>query len=107
MSDNLYIQEQCVEVGEEKRIMFYDSEVFLSRFTSVSEVFRYYQKERGRCVSKVYVGEKKPKQIGWVFEKRAKYNDCDDTFLQETWITIHTAPARKVIEYSPMYIGEG
>ena len=50
------------------------------------ELFRSIQKECGRCISKVYVddidGNAHP--IGWVFEKRKKYSDSDDTYLQHT-----------------------
>lgn len=107
---NLLMQVQCTEVLDKpiqgfKSLIISDSEVFESRFTTVEEMFKDCQKEYGRCAGKVYVGNKHPKQIGWAFEKRVKYTDSDDTYLQRTWVTLHTAPARKITEYSPMYIG--
>jgi len=62
------------------------------------KLFRECQKEYGRCVSKVYVSDTselldgEPKQIGWVFQKRVKYEDCDKTYLQEVWVTVYSEP---------------
>lgn len=57
---------------------------------NLGELFRSLQKEYGKCVSKVYVDQgDKTIAIGWVFEKRRKYDDCNDTYLQETWVTLH------------------
>jgi hypothetical protein len=42
-------------------------------------------------------GGKRAMPIGWVFEKRAKYTDCDEMYMQETWVTVHAhAPEREV-----------
>lgn len=87
---NLFIQEEFVNVTEGFRCG--DSGVFESRFTSKGEAFRHYRKTYGRPVSRVYIGEKNPRAIGWVFRKRQKYDDSRETFLQETWITLHKAP---------------
>jgi hypothetical protein len=77
-----------------------DSGVFLSRFETVSEVYKHYSREAGRCISKVYVDTPRgPQAIGWVFQQRKKYDDSDETFLLDTWITIHTAPPVKRTEY--------
>lgn len=105
---NIYMQVEYTEViderGKGRSLYLGDSGVFESRFTTVNEVFKDCQQEYGRCINKVYVGEKDPKQIGWVFQKRVKYTDCDETYLQEAWVTLHAAPAKKIVEYSPMYI---
>jgi hypothetical protein len=54
------------------------------------EIFRYSQKEFGRCVSKVYVtrNDGEALHIGWVFEKKEHYEDTGDPFLHETWVTL-------------------
>lgn len=66
---------------------------------SLGELYRSMRKEYGRCVGRVYVdgpdGESKP--IGWIFQKRAKYEDNADTYLQEVWVTVHTAPPTKTV----------
>lgn len=55
---------------------------------TTTKVFNHAQKEYGRCRSKIYVDriDGTTKHIGWVFEKRIKYADCNETYLQETWI---------------------
>lgn len=64
---------------------------------SISDLFLAMQREHGRCISKVYIGE--GIQIGWVFEKRLKYDDCKDTFLMHTWISLHKSKPVKSITY--------
>lgn len=49
-------------------------------------LFRRLSREFGRCVSKVYVGEGTP--VGWVFEKKAQYDDTNETYIMETWVSI-------------------
>lgn len=59
-------------------------------YLSVGDIFRRCREEYGRCTGKVYVDSKKQGTIavGWVFVKRQKYDDCDETFLKETWISL-------------------
>lgn len=60
--------------------------------TDKGQLFRDMQSEYGRCTGKVYVDTKAGTlAIGWVFVKRMKYVDCDDYYLQETWVTFRTA----------------
>jgi hypothetical protein len=60
---------------------------------TMGELFRFCQKEYGRCVSKVYrdiaMGDGTYNTVneGWVFQKRAEYTDCNKTYLQETWVS--------------------
>jgi hypothetical protein len=35
-----------------------------------------------------YNTEFRSKAIGWVFEKRDKYENSDETFLRETWVEV-------------------
>ena len=58
------------------------------------KLYRLLQREYGRCISKVYidVAGSKPKAMGWVFQKRQRYEDVNETYLAETWISLHTAP---------------
>ena len=49
-------------------------------------LFRRLSREFGRCLSKVYVGAGTP--VGWVFEKKALYDDTRETYIMETWVTI-------------------
>lgn len=76
--------------------------------TLIGDIFRASQKEHGRCVSKVYVDApedsrparlRQPIAIGWVFQKRERYEDSKETFIHETWVSLydewHSVPVRK------------
>ena len=92
---NLFVQEEYVNATKGYRIG--DSTPQESRFETPSEVYKFSLKEFGRCMGKVYIGE--GKHIGWIFQKRVKYEDCNEYYLQETWITIHKGKPVKTIEY--------
>jgi hypothetical protein len=60
-------------------------------FTSnIGELFTHFQKEYGKCVSSIYrdKSDGTAQKIGWVFEKREQYCDCDDYFIRETWVEV-------------------
>ena len=100
----LFVQENLMEVqnintDDEKRILLNESDIYETFTNDRGELYRSLQKEYGRCISKVYVGETDIKEIGWVFVKREMYNDCNETYLQETWITVHTKKPTKTIKY--------
>jgi hypothetical protein len=64
-------------------------ETYFDEDASPGEIYRECLKEHGRCTSKVYIDTKDgPKAIGWVFQKREKYEDVNETFLKETWVTL-------------------
>jgi len=67
-------------------------------------VYKAAIKEYGRCVSKIYMDTndpKKPCYVGWVFEKRRRYEDADKYYIQETWIAPLTKYETKVVvEYA-------
>ena len=60
----------------------------------MGEVFKIFQKEYGRCVSKVYrdiaMGDGTYHTVtsGWVFQKREHYERSKDTYLQEVWVSL-------------------
>lgn len=55
------------------------------------QLYKALQREYGRCISKVYIDlpDNKVQAIGWVFVKHVKYDDCNKTYLQETWVELH------------------
>lgn len=67
-----------------------DSGKYETRFDSRRELFRFCQKEYGRCTSKMYIDHALYGTlcVGWVFEKRKRYEDCPETFLAETWVEL-------------------
>lgn len=73
------------------------------------EVYRFAQREYGRCTSKVYIDgtDGKARAIGWVFVQRLKYEDTGDTYLRETWVTLHDAEPTRTIEHHYHMMGEG
>lgn len=97
---NIWVQEEYVDATQGVGISI-DTTPQESRFDDKGDLFRFCLQEYGRCVSKVYIDTPKgPKAIGWVFQKRVKYTDCDETYLQEAWITLHTAPPVRSIKYN-------
>ena len=79
-----------------------DTEPYEPFTDNIKRLFLSCQREFGRCVSKVYVdqADKEAMAIGWVFQKRVKYSDCNETYLQETWITLHDSkPIRTVTHH--------
>ena len=63
------------------------------RPSSLGDLYRMLVKEYGRCTGHVYVDkyDGKTQKVGWVFVKREKYDDVDETFLCETWVTVYRA----------------
>jgi hypothetical protein len=70
---------------------------------TVGDIFREMVKEHGRCTGKVYVdylhrdSKYGPYPVGWVFQKRVKYDDCKETYLQEVWVTLLDKYETKII----------
>lgn len=70
---------------------------FETSFETTNELFKRCVKWYGRCVGKMFVGDNR--QIGWVFNKREKYSDCDQTYLHETWVEVHDKPPTTTTEF--------
>lgn len=94
----MFISETYVEVQhkedaegnlDDQRIILGESDPYEAYTDNLQKLFLSLQREYGRCTGHEYVGDKEPKKIGWVFEKRQRYQDSKDTYLQETWVTLH------------------
>ena len=102
---NLFISESWNEVRKEgedvKLIGIGESEVYETFTSDKGELYKSLVKEWGRCVSKQYIDTKDGKTIhtGWIFQKRQKYNDSNETYLAETWVTVHEKLPVKSIKY--------
>ena len=85
-------------------------DLYLGDDPSIGEIYREMQREYGRCVSKMYKDLANNEQghayvqIGWVFEKRVKYDDSKETFLQETWVSLADRHEH-VLEHKDHYLG--
>lgn len=86
----LHVKESYVNVTKGYR--FGDSEWYEPWTDNKKRLFRDYQKEFGRCVSKIYItlpigdGTYRDYAIGWVFSKTLQYEDCKDKYVREVWV---------------------
>lgn len=75
---------------------------------NIGILFKSLQKEYGRCVSKMYRDLKDGSTVvvGWVFSKKRKYEDCEDTYQHTVWVelakNITHIPGRYDVE--PLYL---
>ncbi len=92
---NIWLQEEYVNKTQGYRVG--DSGIFESSMTTKSEVYKYYLKSCGKCVGKVYVGE--GTHIGWIFQKLVKYEDCNEKYLQEVWVSLHNGLPTETVTY--------
>ena len=100
MPTNLYVQESFVNTTKGYR--FGDSNPYETFTDNPGQLYRAMQKEYGRCTGYIYRNTDnphEPQKIGWVFVKRTQYTDCKETYLQETWITVHTAKPTRTTAY--------
>jgi len=60
---------------------------------SIGYIYKCYAREYGRPMSKVYVttADNRDIPIGWVFQKRERYQDTGESYLQETWVSVYDA----------------
>lgn len=95
----LYVQETYVNATE--RHMIGESDPYESFAKTPGEIYRHALNEYGRCTGKVYVDSEDgpPIHVGWVFEGRDKYEDADETYLREVWVTLHDGPAKRTVSY--------
>ena len=99
----ILIQEEYVNATE--GYLIGNNEPYESRYDTLGEVYRACVREFGRCISKVYVdGNGAAHPIGWIFQKTAHYEDTKEPFLQEVWVTLHTAPPDRHIAYHYLYL---
>ena|ERR1017187_6129254 len=95
------------QVNATKHYRFGDDQPYESMYDICErrELYKSLVTEYGRCTGKCYVdvtnaqGISQAKAIGWVFIKRTKYDDCAETFLQETWVSLMTKPPKLHYEY--------
>ena len=64
-------------------------------------LYHSLRKEYGRCIGRVYVDKTNGPSmaVGWVFLQRATYEGSKETYLRETWVTVHTAQADTTVTH--------
>jgi hypothetical protein len=83
---SLYVKNTYID-ADQGHVFGYDQE-YVEAFTDDrGELYRFCQREFGRCVSKIYQ-EGDNKTYGWVFQGRDKYQDSDKTYLREVWVHV-------------------
>lgn len=85
--DNIVMKETWVNATKGYRVG--ESDWYESFTDEEGVLFRDLQREYGRCTSKVYLelpGKSGEMPIGWVFQKKVKYDDVEEYYIQETWI---------------------
>lgn len=82
---SLWIDESFT--NKTKNYVFGNSEPYETGHDTIGSLFKSLQREFGRCTGKVYIND--GMQIGWTFESLQRYTDSSDTYLQETWVTVH------------------
>lgn len=66
---------------------------------NLSELYRAYWLQYGKS-QKMYVNDITPKQVGWVFSKRAPYDDSPtEMFMREVWLSVYT-----MVDGTPKYL---
>ena len=78
-------------VNQSKGYQCGDSGLYEPFTDVICKLYLALQKEHGRCVSSMYIDnpDGSSKRIGWVFEKKMKYEDCKEYYIQETWVELH------------------
>ena len=91
------ILETWLEVDGSKRYEIGNSGWYEAFSNNEGELFKSMQKAYGRCTSKIYVDisvafyPPRTVPIGWVFVKRERYEDSEETVLKETWVRYEAA----------------
>lgn len=105
MSDNLWVQETFVNATEGHQ--FGESDVYETWTGETGELYRDCVREYGRCIGRIGVdtAEGTTYPVGWVFLKRMQYEDSDQTYLREVWVTVHRNQPRVTVRHDYMAVG--
>ncbi len=89
----MLVEIDCVQIrnrgtDNEERLRDYSDTQDWDAANTTADVYKAALKEFGRCVSKIYRDneDKTARHIGWVFEKRVKFSDCNEYYIQEVWL---------------------
>ena len=68
-----------------------DSDYYEPYTDDIKRLYKDFMREYGRCIGKVYVdgSEGQAIPVGYVYQKLQKYDDCNEKYLQETWVTFY------------------
>lgn len=85
---NLYQQETYLNATEGH--IFGESPVYETFTDDKGDLYRANQREYGRCTGRVFIDTPKgAKAVGWVFVSHQRYEDTNELYLREVWVTLH------------------
>ena len=92
MNKNIWINESYVGIDDDgKRFGMGDTDPYETFTSDRKRLFNKLQREHGPCKGSIYRDtEAGAVRVGWLFEKRVKYSDCDKAYNQETWVELVT-----------------
>jgi hypothetical protein len=106
MENNFWIKETWINAT--KGYSYGDSGVYETCYNTLGQLYKFLTKECGKCISKMYIdnpnNEHKPFHIGYVFQKREKYTDCNETYLKETWVSFHEKKDDHIVKTHYRYL---
>lgn len=87
-------------INETNRCRIGEVDYYETAYSRTGDLFRALRKEYGKA-QKMYIdcGDDRARQIGWVFTRREKYDDCDETFVRQVWVTVAASAPRFNVEY--------
>ena len=85
--ESIWIKETALNITN--HYSFGASDWYETSSTEQGELFRNLRSDHGRCIGKMFIdgAAVQPQHVGWVFQQRRKYDDSNDKFLAETWVT--------------------
>lgn len=97
----MIVLEECIDAD---RGYLFHSDRRSVEDTSIGELFRAMRREHGRCVSKVFLDrpDGSAQHIGWVFNKRERYEDTGEPYLRETWVSVLERPDERIRHYADL-----
>jgi hypothetical protein len=85
-TEAIYVEETFVNKTD--NYLVNSNGYYESYFKTSYELYKFCKKEYGKCISKVYVDipDGTADTIGWVFEKKQKYERSNEHYIQQVWV---------------------
>jgi hypothetical protein len=102
---NLFISEEWI--NKTKEYCIGSTEVYETCYDNIKDLYLSLQKQYGECVSFILdFTDPKPhsKKIGWVFQEEGTYEGTGESFIQETWVTVHNSLPKKTVKYDYYFL---
>lgn len=97
---NLFIKETFV--NQTKGHQFDQTRWYETYHTDTGSLFKSLQREYGKATAMYVDKDGKQVKIGWVFEKRMRYEDSrdpKDTYIREVWVEVSKVNPEQAMVY--------